>query len=229
MNKSKIDINELYTGIVYDALRQMGVPEDEMLLCHSLRPLDPDSVCYGPAFTNIGRVVSPDEDYGKLDAIRLEMYRLIRPNDVVVLKAGDKVVAHAGDITSLIYQKLGASGFVTDGLIRDGRRIRELGFPCFCEGSNPIDALGYWAITEYQVPIPMPGLRKDVVVYPGDYIYADSDGVMRIPKERHEEFEDVLLANYKREEACRQRFLEVTKPSEVFDAVTDVFEEHGRW
>jgi regulator of RNase E activity RraA len=157
------------------------------------------------------------------------MYRLIQPGDVVVLQAGDQSVAHAGDITSLIYQKLGAQGFITDGLIRDGRRIRDLDFPCFCKGANPIDALGYWAITNYNKPISMPGLRKDVIVFPGDYIYADSDGVILIPRERHEEFESVVIENFDREEACRERFLKIQSPGEVYQAVREVFEKHGRW
>lgn len=229
MSDCRLEVRKLHTGIVYDALRQIGVPEDEMLLSFSMRPLDTDSVSYGPAYTNMGRVVSKDEDYAELDAIRIEMYRQIKPGDVIVLKAGDSTVAHAGDITSLIYKKLGASGFVTDGLIRDGRRIRDLKFPCFCGGANPIDALGYWAITEYQQPIPMPGVRKHIVVNPGDYIYADSDGVIRIPKEIHTDFERLVVENLDREELCRQRILELENPSDVYGAVMHVFNEYGRW
>ena len=143
MLNRKLDKSKLYGGIVYDALMQMNLEEDDFLLHSSIKPLNADSVCYGPAFTNSGKIVRKDENYSALDAIRLEMYKAIRPNDVIVLRAFDKKVAHAGDITSIIYQKLGASGFITEGFIRDGRHIRELNFPCFCSGSNPIDALGY--------------------------------------------------------------------------------------
>lgn len=227
--KDKLSKEILYTGIVYDTLRQMGLAEEDFLLHPSIKPLDQSSVTYGPAFTNSGRVVTKDENYADLDAIRLEMYRLIKPDDVIVLRAFDTTVAHAGDITSLIYQKLGASGFVTDGLIRDGRRIRELSFPCFCTGANPIDALGYWAITEYQKPTPMPGIRRDIIINPGDYIYADIDGTIKIPQELLSDFEELLYKNFQREQKCRDRFVKIQSPSEVYSTVKSVFDEEGRW
>ena len=86
------------------------------------------------------------------------MYKAIKPGEVVMLEANDSYCAHAGDITCLIYKKLMAVGFITDGIVRDTSRIRADNYPCFSTNSNPIDALDYWGITEYQIPISMPGI-----------------------------------------------------------------------
>ncbi len=219
----------LYAGIVYDSLRQMGLPDRAFLLDPRIRPLDPDSRCFGPVFTNRGRLVRKDEDYAAADAIRVEMYRKIKPGQVVVLEAGDDYCAHAGDITSLIYSKLDVKGFVTDGLVRDSARIRRLDFPCFCRGTNPIDALDYWAITDVDSEISLPGLSGRVAVSPGDWVFADADGVLRIPGERLGDFDEIVEKNLGREEECRRAVNQASGPGQVYGIVRKAFDEQGRW
>lgn len=223
-------MKQLYSGIVYDTMRQLGYKDNEFLLSSRIRPLDLESWCYGPAFTNWGRRTTKKENYEILDAIRLKMYKIIKPGDVIVLQANDDYCAHAGDISCLIYKKVGAIGLITDGIVRDSRRIRELDFPCFCLETNPIDALSYWAITKYQSPIFLPGIDKSTIeINPGDFIYADCDGVIRIPKSKKTKFEKLVFKNLKRENKCRKTFTAIKTPPEAFTAVKKAFEKYGRW
>ena len=212
----------MYAGIVYDALRLIGV-ERNFIIDPKIAPLNDGDIIYGKVFTTYGRLTKPEEDYQALDEIRLEMLQHIKGATIVALSANDDFVAHAGDITLEIYKKYGIKGFVTDGLVRDSRIIKhEMKFPCFCNGTSPVDAIDYWAITAYQCPIFFKGREGEVVsVLPGDYLYADSDGAMVIPKENLIQFEHKVKQEIKREEKIRRQLN--TKSLE------DIFKEHGRW
>jgi 4-hydroxy-4-methyl-2-oxoglutarate aldolase len=67
-------------------------------------------------------------------------------------------------------------GFVTDGVVRDSDRIRELGFPVFCGGVALFGPQKERPGT-LQAEIELEG----VAVAPGDWIVADGDGVVVVP------------------------------------------------
>lgn len=224
-----INLEELSSGIVYDTMRKLGLRHDEFLISPSIRPLNHEQFCYGPVFTNRGQQVTTQEDYASLKGIHIEMYRYIQPGSIVVLEANDNFVAHSGDITCLIYKKLGVSGFITDGIVRDSNRIIKDKFPCFCLGTNPIEGLDYWAITEYEVPIFLPGLHNKISIEPGDYIYADQDGVIRIPKELLQDFESSLLVLLYKEEKFRDAINAAQSSEQVNSVVNSIFAKEGRW
>src|SRR3990172_6980858 len=107
----------MYLGIAYDSLRLLGYVWKDFYI--DIKPTGGyRKLISGPAFTTFGEVISiTSEEYLKVDNIRLELYNetLFTNSPIVVLQANDNVVAHSGDITSLIYKKLGAIGFITDG------------------------------------------------------------------------------------------------------------------
>ena len=140
-------------------------------------------------------------------------------NPIVFLQSNDFTVAHSGDITSLIYQKLGASGFVTDGIVRDIDLINKMNFPVFCRGENPIDAIGYWALTKYQIPIVIDGVE----INPGDYSFASRDGVVIVRKNLLQRFKNVAMDQLKREKKVKF-FINNTDKE-----YNEIVEELGRW
>lgn len=213
--------SDIYMGIVYDSMRILGQKYKDFYL--DIKPkCGYSSIIQGECFTTFGEVVevSPDE-YQKLDNIRLEFYKkeFFSSNPVVFLQSNDFKVAHSGDITSLIYQKLGAVGFVTDGIVRDIDLIDSMSFPIFCRGENPIDALGYWALTKYQVPI----VIDDVVINPGDYSFASKDGVIIVRKSILKEFRQVALEQLAREKKVKHIINNTDKN------YSEIVEELGRW
>ena len=213
--------NDIYMGIVYDSLRIMGEKSSDFYI--NIKPkCGYNSIIQGDCFTTYGEVVEDwAVDYSKLDNIRLRMYdpKLFVNNPIVFLQANDDKVAHSGDITSLIYKKLGAQGFVTDGIVRDIDIIDKLQFPVFCKDENPIDALDYWALTRFQMDIEIDGVK----ISPNDYSFASRDGVIIIRSELKDKFKNIALEQLEREKKVRLLINESDK------TVEQIVEEMGRW
>jgi len=213
--------NDIYMGIVYDSLRIMG--EEEKNFYINLKPkCGYTSIIQGECFTTYGEIVdASNEEYYSLDNIRLEIYKqeYFLSNPIVFLQANDQKVAHSGDITSLIYQKLGASGFITDGNVRDIDIIENMKFPVFCRGENPIDAIDYWALTKYNCPICIDGIN----IEPKDFAFASKDGVIIVKKALLENFKNIALQQLEREKKIRYL---INNTSKTFE---EIVKESGRW
>ncbi|MGV2291822.1 RraA family protein [Trinickia sp. YCB016] len=110
-----------------------------------------------------------------------------------VLQAGDVLVvdgggacdnALVGDLMMQMAQRRGVAGFVIDGSVRDVVAFRKAGFPCYSRGvthRGPYkDGPG-----EINTVVTIDGM----VVFPGDLIVADADGVLAI---RADDAADVL-------------------------------------
>ncbi len=63
-------------------------------------------------------------------------------------------------------------------MIRDCTRIIDMGFPIYYAGIGPLDSKGRGRVQAYDVPIRC----GEVLVHPGEMIYADYDGIVVIPK-----------------------------------------------
>ena len=103
-----------------------------------------------------------------------------------------------------------------DGLVRDVRKIEEMGFPVFAAGIKPVDSKGRGIVVDYNVPVDCAG----VMVAPGDLVFADYDGVVVIPQTAVEETirlatEKVAGENHTREELLKGALLR------------DVYEKYG--
>ena len=213
--------NDIYMGIVYDAMRIMGQKYRDFYI--NIKPkCGYSSIIQGPCFTTCGEIVKVSEkEYTRMDNIRLKFYKEenFSNNPIVFLQANDDKVAHSGDITSLIYKRLGASGFVTDGVVRDIDIIDSLQFPIFCRDENPIDALGYWALTKYQCEIEIDGVQ----IKPGDYAFASRDGVIIVRNDLLGEFKKIALSELERENKVRYLINNTDK------TFKQIVEEMGRW
>lgn len=215
-----------YTGVFYDALRNLGF-QDEMFLIKGLKCLQKNSFFMGPAFTTFGEKVN-SRDYDKVDKIRLRMYdpAVIPEGCAVVLQTNDNSVAHAGDITLEIYKRLGAVAFVTDGLVRDSVLIEidDNGILCFCDGTTPIDALDRWALTKYNIPLKIRGVK----IESGQIILGDNDGIIVIPKGRTEEVLEKAKELFKKENTVRKT-IRSSSLTNLQKNLMAVHEKYGRW
>jgi len=214
--------SEIYMGIVYDSLRILGEKYNDFYI--NIKPkCGYHEIVQGPCYTTYGEVVEgvDEEEYTKLDNIRLDIYKKnnFSQKPIVFLQANDNKVAHSGDITSLIYQKLGAVGFVTDGNVRDIDIIEKIKFPIFCAGENPIDALGYWALTKFDCNIEIQG----VAIKPEDYSFASRDGVIVVRKELIKDFKKIAIEQLNRENKVRSLINDSNKN------YSQIVEEVGRW
>ncbi len=202
----------LYVPIVCDVLDNLGYRNQAMH--QRLRPLDPQHCTF------IGRARTyrwMETDYiEEVDPYGLEIEAVdsIKPGDVVV-HSTDFAGTNApwGELMSTIAQRNGAVGCVCDSMIRDCVRIIGLKFPIFYAGIRPLDSLGRGRVMAYDVPVRC----GDVVVNPGEIVYADFDGVVVIPKEVEDKVLDLAYDKVFKENQSRQDLMNGDSLRAVFD------------
>ena len=104
---------------------------------------------------------------------------LAKEGDIIVIDSGGKPPAIWGDLATNSAINKGVAGIVVDGAVRDTADIRELKFPVWARTvtSHAGEPKGCGEINQ---PITIGGQR----ICPGDWIVADDDGVMVLPRER---------------------------------------------
>src|SRR6185436_15362184 len=97
--------------------------------------------------------------------------------------AGDGV-CFFGELIALGMKTRGCAGALIDGGIRDIEWIAKQKFPVYARYRTPVQSIGRWKVTAWQVPVELPGATvKRVAVRPGDFVLADVDGAIVIPAE----------------------------------------------
>ena len=88
-----------------------------------------------------------------------------------------------GELIALGMKRRGCAGALVDGGIRDIEWIARQRFTVYARYRTPVQSIGRWKVTDWHVPVDMPGATsKRVKVRPGDFVLADTDGVIVIPK-----------------------------------------------
>jgi regulator of RNase E activity RraA len=164
----------LYTAVIADSLDELGYHQQAM--AERLRP-----VWAKDTFAGWARTISCVDVHYLLEnpyAMEIEAVDSLLPGEVAVvgtMESGRN--APWGELLSTAAQVRGARGAVVDGLIRDVRKIEQVGFPVFAAGIKPVDSRFRGMVLDYNVPVECGG----VVVSPGDLVVADYDGVMIVP------------------------------------------------
>ena len=202
----------LYVPVVCDILDAMGYRHQAMH--HRLRPLDPERCQIIGRARTIRWMEADYIDTVNPYGLEIESIDSLRPGDVAV-HSTDFAESNApwGELMSTAAKMRGAVGCICDSQIRDCIRIKELGFPIFYRGIRPLDSMGRGRVMAYDVPIRC----GDVLVQPGELVFADFDGVVVVPKA----VEDVVLEQAAdkagRENLSRAELLEGRTLREVFD------------
>jgi regulator of RNase E activity RraA len=199
---------KLYAGAVADMLDKRG--HRNQVLPQYIKPFTTANRVAGPAFTGQGY---PCADTSHDDTeTRLAMLDSIEPSTVSVWACGGSVeCAHWGEIMSTAARQRGCTGAVVDGGVRDVDFINAMSFPVFARFKNPASSIGRWDIREYQVPVRI----GNVVIYPGDFVFGDTDGVVIVPQRLTLEVLEAAEDIYRRESGMRE---ELRKGVPVKDA-----------
>jgi 4-hydroxy-4-methyl-2-oxoglutarate aldolase len=180
-----------YGGLVFDKLYSLGIRES--MLSQSIYPLKSEMVIAGYALTvKMHSHADPeavilergDRPWGGGPKQRLVM-EAITPGAVVCIDTGpSSFCAQWGEMSCNLAKRLGATGVVVAGNVRDTRIILQMeDFPVFTMGTT-CNARTGWIVNEINTPIFMPGhLKHSLKVFPGDFIFGDLDGVQVIPAE----------------------------------------------
>lgn len=117
---------------------------------------------------------------------QLEAFAKLPGPPVVVFQDLDEPTAAAtfGEVMCTTYKTFGAKGLITSGTGRDLDQVEALGFPVFTNGTTC--AHGYCHMLSVQIPVTVGG----IVVYPGDLLHGDLNGVTTIPHEIASEVPD---------------------------------------
>jgi 4-hydroxy-4-methyl-2-oxoglutarate aldolase len=118
-----------------------------------------------------------------------------------------------GELMTTVAKRNGAVGCVCDAWIRDCTRIVDLGFPVYCAGICPLDSKGRGRVMAYDVPVQC----GDIVVHPGQIIFADYDGIVAIPREAEETVIRRALEKMEGENKTRLGLQEGKTLREVYD------------
>ena len=179
-----------------------------------MRPLDESLVLCGRARTGLYMPVYHDD--AELDVYEHEIALVddLKPGEVAVFScAGNSRIAPWGELLSTAANARGAVGCVTDGLVRDVRLIREIGFPVFAGGIGPLDTKTRAKMMMADVPAEIGKAR----IEPGDIMFGDVDGVVAIPKARAEEVLKIAMEKVASENSVRDELAAGASLKDVFD------------
>lgn len=166
------------TATVADVLDAMG---------HFDQGLAPDFAPYpagagkmaGWAYTICGemRPYSGSGDPDKMKAVDG-----VRRGEVTVWSGAGEGVCFFGELIALGMKVRGCTGALVDGGIRDIDWIAKQAFPVYARYRTPVQSIGRWKVTAWQVAAYLPGATvKRVAVAPGDFVLTDVDGAIVIP------------------------------------------------
>jgi 4-hydroxy-4-methyl-2-oxoglutarate aldolase len=168
---------KLYAAVLSDVLDSLGYRHQ--VLPPGIRPLDESLVLVGRARTGLYRDVYHLPPGHNSYELEIALVDDLNADDVPVLACGTSGrIAPWGELLTTASLSRGAAGCVTDGLVRDIKAIRGLGFPVFCGGIGPLDSKGRGEVCAIDVPVECAG----VAVNPGDLVFGDADGVLVVPQ-----------------------------------------------
>jgi 4-hydroxy-4-methyl-2-oxoglutarate aldolase len=195
---------KLYVAAVCDILDTLDHRQQAMH--QRIRPLLPDIHRCG--FVGRARTMRwMDMDYIIREdpyGLELEVMDSLKPGDAVIHSTDfSGTNAPWGELMSTIAKRNGAVGCVCDSQIRDCVRIIEMGFPVYFAGIRPLDSQGRARVMAYDVPVRC----GDVLVQPGELVFADFDGVVVVPQAVEKEVLRLALEKVGKETASRQALM----------------------
>ncbi|WP_045732123.1 4-carboxy-4-hydroxy-2-oxoadipate aldolase/oxaloacetate decarboxylase [Pseudarthrobacter chlorophenolicus] len=173
-------LSKFSSATVHEAQGRKGA------LSSKIKPIDRSMSFCGPAVTV---VCAPRDNLMLQVAIHYA-----QKGDVVLVAAGEFEEAGTfGDVLGNAMKAKGVAAMVTDSGVRDTKDLIELGLPVF-SGSVCIKG----TVKETIGPINHPLVFGDEIVYPGDVLLGDADGVVVV---RKDEIEDVIKLSQARVDA----------------------------
>jgi regulator of RNase E activity RraA len=203
---------QFFCALISDVLDGLGYMRQA--LPPHIRPVDDNVVMVGRArtmlYADVYSYPAPTENPYELEIALIDS---LGRNDVAVCACGGTGrIAPWGGLLSTASKVSGAAGAVMDGLVRDIKDIRQLGFPVFAAGIGPLDSKGRGKVIAIDVAVECGGVR----IEPGDILFGDADGCVVIPRAIEGQ---VLLAareKLKGENNTREALLAGRKLGDVF-------------
>ena len=202
-------LGHCYSAIIHDVMRAGG--HRNFVLPPEIRLLFPEQRLAGSIFTVSGHVDESAEGHQTL----LEWTGLLSKapsGHVIVCQPHTHDIALMGELSSETLKSRGVLGYVVDGHCRDLPLIRQQHFQVGYRLGTPKDIVGRWLPDGFDVPI----VIGDVRIHSGDYLLADEDGIVILPKGAVETIIDAAETAMGTENQIRTAILGGMDPQEAY-------------
>lgn len=154
-------------------------------LSHDMRPRTGNLRVVGRATTVLLKRAPADKATPALSTgFSTAMIDNSKPGDVGVIVIEDGLdVAGIGGLMATAAKARGMAGVIVDGGVRDLKEVRGLGLGIYARSVVPSSTVSRFAGIAKDVTVQCAG----VTIEPGDWIVADEDGVVRVPKAKANE------------------------------------------
>ncbi|KAI0066047.1 RraA-like protein [Artomyces pyxidatus] len=185
---SSLAESDFSTCEISDALLKLGIPHGGHI--PDIRQLSPSPVestrICGPAYT-VRLVLASDTDSPKLHGHFVDL----APEKSLIFVSAPPEAQNAvwGGLMTAGARAKKCVGTIVSGRVRDTAEHRAMHFPVFARGTSTVGQAPYTRASEIQIPITVnfgaqdDGGLPDVTVKPGDWLIADLDGVVCVPRE----------------------------------------------
>ena len=211
MNKVEIAdrLQKCFSSVIHDVMRDDGLKN--FTLPSSITPTKKNYKISGQIFTIEGEINNKLTHHESLLAWTGFLSKA--PKDkVIICQPNNQEIALMGELSAETLQNKGTRGCIIDGGCRDVEFILNIDFPVWCNFYTPRDVVAYWSPTKIEetIKIGNTSIKND------DYVMADIDGVVVIPKDKAEE---ILLKSEKlivTESEIRKAIKEGMDPQEAY-------------
>lgn len=203
-------LSRLYASAVHDVMHGRG---------HSNCVLPPGLAAVNPAHVLAGEVFTIDGHYeeGQPTPATLrgwaEVLSKAPAGKVIVCQPNTMEVALMGELSAATLAKRGVRGYIADGGTRDVALLAGMDFPVFSRFATPKDIAGRWRAKSMGQPITI----GTVTIETGDYVLADRDGVVILPRAMAAEVIAETEAKAATENAMREALMAGMDPLDAFD------------
>lgn len=165
----------LYTGAINDVLREFCLLDQA--LPSDIVPLRETDTVAGIAFTVKS---APNCVISGEMGVRTQMLDTIHEDAFVMWDSSrDEKATQWGGVMTATAKRQKVRAACVDGGLRDTRQVLAQDFPVYYRYRTSNGSLGRSMITHYQIPIKI----GDVLIKPGDVVFADIDGVICVPRD----------------------------------------------
>ena len=209
MNDVSNRLSKCYASAIHDVLREMGY--NNCVLPPEIRALNRNQKLVGEIYTVSGNI---DQKVSRYQSLLLWAQVLSKVPDgrVLVCQPNTHTIALMGELSARALMVKGIKGYLVDGHCRDAQEIIDSKFSVFCRLTTPADIVERWKYDSLGKPIRI----GTVIISSGDFIIADMDGAVIIPKET---LEEVLIKTEKvmaTESEMRLAILDGMDPEKAF-------------
>jgi len=172
-------LEAVYTGALHDVMRAMGLTN--FVLPPEILPLAHGDKLAGPIYTVEGQSGTDFDAHETL----LEWTGLLSKapsGHVVICQPNTHEVALMGELSAETLKFKGIRGYIVDGGSRDVEFLLNMEFSTWCSFKTPKDIVGRWLPVSFNETIRI----GDVDISGGDWVLADLDGIVILPKDKAE-------------------------------------------